>query len=233
MTVLLLKLAGPMQAWGDSSRFARRLTARQPTKSGILGLLAAAQGLRRTDPIEHLLDLKFGVRTDQPGRILSDFQTARSLDGKKTFPLSERFYISDAVFVAGIEGDTSLLQGLSEAIERPMFPLFLGRRSFSPTGNLLLGLRETGLVETLSQEPWHASAMYQNKHSQSGYMAPVSIDAEIATPNTAIGERTEFCRDVPISWNPEKREYAYREVRHYQFPLKESSLAHDPMEFLL
>ena len=55
MTTLLLRLAGPMQAWGDSSRFAQRHTRREPTKSGIIGMLAAAQGRRRTDGVEDLV----------------------------------------------------------------------------------------------------------------------------------------------------------------------------------
>ena len=41
MSVLLLRLAGPMQAWGDASRFTTRQTRTEPTKSGVLGLLAA------------------------------------------------------------------------------------------------------------------------------------------------------------------------------------------------
>ena len=76
MTVLLLRLAGPMQAWGDNSRFTRRDTRMIPTKSGVLGLLAAADGRRRTDPIEDLAGLRFGVRVDQPGQLQRDFQTA-------------------------------------------------------------------------------------------------------------------------------------------------------------
>ena len=42
--VLVLRLAGPLQSWGSSSRFTRRSTEAFPTKSGIVGLLAAAQG---------------------------------------------------------------------------------------------------------------------------------------------------------------------------------------------
>ena len=54
MTVLLLRLAGPMQAWGVKSRFTVRSTELAPTKSGVIGMLAAATGRRRTDPIEDL-----------------------------------------------------------------------------------------------------------------------------------------------------------------------------------
>ena len=70
MTVLLLRLAGPLQAWGVKSRFTVRSTELAPTRSGIIGMLSAAIGRRRTDPIEDLLSLRFGVRKDQPGRVI-------------------------------------------------------------------------------------------------------------------------------------------------------------------
>lgn len=104
MSVLLLRLAGPLQSWGSSSRFARRGTEIAPTKSGVIGLLAAAKGIRRTEPLTELLGLEFGVRLDQPGQILRDFQTARSLDGRHSYPLTYRFYLSDAAFLAGVSG---------------------------------------------------------------------------------------------------------------------------------
>ena len=47
MSVLLLRLAGPLQAWGSAARFVRRTTEIAPTKSGVLGLLAAAEGRPR------------------------------------------------------------------------------------------------------------------------------------------------------------------------------------------
>jgi len=42
MPTLLLRLAGPMQSWGLSSRFTIRDTSLEPSKSGVLGLLCAA-----------------------------------------------------------------------------------------------------------------------------------------------------------------------------------------------
>ncbi|NLE97041.1 MAG: type I-E CRISPR-associated protein Cas5/CasD, partial [Propionibacterium sp.] len=87
MAVLLLRLAGPMQSWGDSSRFTTRSTRREPTKSGVLGLLAAALGRPRTAEIADLAGLRFGVRVDQPGKVMVDFQTAQDERGRP-MPLS-------------------------------------------------------------------------------------------------------------------------------------------------
>lgn len=123
MTVLLLRLAGPLQSWGTSSRFVHRGTDRAPSKSGVIGLLGAAQGLRRTDPLGELLQLQVGVRVEQAGTMERDFQTARPVDGSKPMPLSYRFYLADAVFLVAVEGEDGLLGGLEQphvpAVPRP------------------------------------------------------------------------------------------------------------------
>ena len=90
MAVLLIRLAGPMQAWGDSSRFARRTTRHEPTKSGIVGLIASALGRSREDSIDDLAQLELAIRTEQPGNVIRDFQTERPMDGGKPMPLSHR-----------------------------------------------------------------------------------------------------------------------------------------------
>ena len=41
MSVLLLRLSGPMQSWGVQSRFTVRDTGLEPSKSGVVGLIAA------------------------------------------------------------------------------------------------------------------------------------------------------------------------------------------------
>ena len=64
MATLLLRLAAPLQSWGADSKFETRKTNREPTKSGIIGLLAAALGLRRDDAagLARLNGLHFAVR---------------------------------------------------------------------------------------------------------------------------------------------------------------------------
>ena len=82
---LLLRLAGPLQSWGISSRYASRDTGAEPSKSGVIGILAAALGLpRETDlsavriagngPFD-LTRLRMGVRVDCEGVPGYDFQT--------------------------------------------------------------------------------------------------------------------------------------------------------------
>ncbi len=76
--VLLLRLEGPLQSWGLRARWDVRDTHTEPTKSGIVGLLACALGYPKGDPrMESQLyqGLLFGVRVDKPGNIRKDYQT--------------------------------------------------------------------------------------------------------------------------------------------------------------
>jgi len=229
VSVLLLRLAAPLQSWGDNSRFSRRETRQEPTKSGVLGLLAAAQGRRRSDPVEDLARLSFGVRLDQPGRLVRDFQTARSLDGLRTMPLSYRYYLADAVFLAAVAGDAELLAGLDEAVRAPSFALFLGRRSCPPTGAVTLGLREDDLETALRREPWQAAPWYR-KTQQDQVRLQILRDAETpATPG-------ELVRDHPVSFSPIRREYGWRTVAELPPELvhndQGSGRRHDPFAAL-
>jgi len=86
--ILLLRLEGPMQSWGVRSRWSRRDTDPEPTKSAIIGLLGCAAGILRpdwhskpkADPDRTLEQwdkaLRFGVRVDRPGTIETDYHTA-------------------------------------------------------------------------------------------------------------------------------------------------------------
>lgn len=226
-STLVLRLAGPLQSWGSRSRFVRRETEQAPTKSGVIGLLAAAQGLRRTDSLTDFFGLRFGVRTDQPGRLVRDFQTARSLDGSKVMPLSYRYYLADAVFVAVIAGDDTLLRGLDEAVRRPHFPLYLGRRACAPAGPISLGIRSSSLVEALRDEPWQASKW----HRRTVHANPVPLLViRDAAPDD---EEVETMRDEPHSFDPRRREYGWRTVVRDQVevahPDPPAVRRHDPL----
>ena len=73
MSTLLLRLAAPLQAWGINSKFDIRKTEREPSKSGVVGLLAAALGRRRDESLDDLTALTFGIRSDKEGELLKDF----------------------------------------------------------------------------------------------------------------------------------------------------------------
>lgn len=206
MSVLLLRLAAPLQSWGASSRFVHRATRPEPTKSGVLGLIAAAQGRRRTDPVEDLVQMTFGVRVDQPGRLIRDFQTARHPESSKPLPLSYRYYLGDAVFLAGVQADHALLEGIREAIESPAFPLYLGRRSCPPTGRVALGIRDGDLRDVMRTEAWQAASWHQRT------VRAASVGLEFLRDALSPDEVGETVRDEPISFSQEKRDYGWRTV---------------------
>src|SRR4051794_39949025 len=103
MPTLLLRLSGPMQSWGTRSRFDDRDTERLPSKSGVIGLLCAAQGRPRLAQIEDLAALRMGVRADRAGILATDYHTAqnvaRASSGTKDTEPSRRHYLADAVFL--------------------------------------------------------------------------------------------------------------------------------------
>ncbi|MGH3757664.1 type I-E CRISPR-associated protein Cas5/CasD [Actinophytocola sp.] len=238
MTALLLRLAAPLQSWGTGSRFVRRNTDRMPSRSGIIGLLAAARGIRRTDPLEDLLALRIGVRVDQPGQLERDFQTAHTRDGATAMPLSYRFYLADAVFAVAVEGDPALLEGLRGALRRPVFPLFLGRRSCPPAGRLDHDLHDGDVLQVLQRAPWLASRHVQKNHHDSHITLTVVHDCPPHTPGSQV------VRDDPITFDPRHRQYGWRTVIHtrtrvpnlHHQPATSPDLAcvdpHDPMTLL-
>jgi CRISPR-associated protein Cas5/CasD, subtype I-E/ECOLI len=183
---LLIRLAAPLQSWGSDSKFDTRRTEREPTKSGVIGLCACALGRKRTESIEDLASLRFGVRTDNPGELLVDFQIGKT--AKDPF-LSHRHYLSDASFTAALEGNEELLREIDAALRSPEYPLFLGRRSCPPTLPITRGLTDQPLESALCD----------------GSGKVVLIDSVSVT---ALRRR-----DAPISYSQARREYAIRSIQ--------------------
>ncbi|MBS3976178.1 MAG: type I-E CRISPR-associated protein Cas5/CasD [Syntrophomonadaceae bacterium] len=234
MSTLLLRLAAPMQSWGMDSKFERRYTERCPTKSGVIGLVAAALGRRRNESIEDLSALRFGVRIDQEGALLRDYHTSKSSEHPYE---SNRYYLSDAVFLAGLEGDEKFLSDIEQALSFPVFPLFLGRRSCPPEGRVSLGIRKgKALLEALQEEPLLISD-WAKKKEPSGEPSKKSlrIVADATEEDTAV----YYQRDMPISFDQTHRRFGFRRVFEYKLHSGSDSLnrhtstpgitAHDPM----
>lgn len=216
MSTLLLRFAGPLQAWGADSRFDVRRTNREPTKSGVIGLIASALGLRRDAPLDELNRLYFGVRVDREGVLLRDLHTVRK--DKNTSYMTTRYYLSDAVFLIGLHSDDeALMQRLEHAVRNPAHPLFLGRRSCPPEGRVCLGLRQMPLEEALKSEP----SLIPPKPPKPG--EPQRARIVLDDPHG-----TARLNDLPVSFSPYNRQYAYRAAREMwnTFPAND---AHDPM----
>lgn len=219
MSTLLLRLAGPMQSWGADSKYNYRRTNREPTKSGVLGLLAAALGCRRDDvqALQELSTLRFGVRVDLEGTALQDFQMVHGKKSKDD-TLTYRDYLCDAIFVAGLEGSRELLERLQKAVRNPVYPLFLGRRSCPPVGPICLGIAEEPLEAALQTVPWQLPHWRRRS-------AAKKIRMVLETEHSYAA-----LRDVPISFSPIKREYGYRNIREVWMTVPDAYAAeHDPM----
>jgi len=226
MSVLLLRLSGPMQSWGLNSHFTERDTAREPTKSGVIGLLCAALGKPRQeragDGFPALADLaapRMGVRVDKEATVRRDFHTAgggKWLDGdygvakasgaKGETVISNRHYLADAVFLVGLEGDGVLLATLDHALAHPVWPLFLGRKSFVPGEPIWLKdglLAAKSLEESLRSFPCLLAGRALAKEPP-----PVRFVMECRA-----GEEGETRQDVPLSFQLGARSHGVRRVR--------------------
>jgi CRISPR system Cascade subunit CasD len=222
MSTLLLRLAGPMQSWGTQSRFTIRDSGLEPSKSGVIGLLCAALGKPRTEEagaseptLEELARLRMGVRVDREGRLLVDYHTAGGTHRRgETYGVvradgtpggtvvSQRYYLADADFLVGLEGDTALLAALDAALARPRWPLYLGRKSFVPGLPVRLpdappegpGLRQASLEDALRSFPWRAE-----------------VDRVRVVLDVDYTSASEVRQDWPLSFS--KRRFAVRHVR--------------------
>jgi len=213
MATMLLRFAAPLQSWG-TDKFERRGTENIPTKSGVVGLLAAALGRRRSecDDMHDLLSLRFGVRVERSGGLLRDFHTAKSATDAY---VTNRYYLSDAVFLVALEGDEVLLNDLAKALRSPAFPLFLGRRSCPPEGKVFIKiLMKKNFREALEEAE---SLAPENKTNISERR--IVLDAE-------PGDKDVYQqRDVPLSFNQTRRRYGFRRVTE---PRRQEP-DHDPM----
>ena len=155
MRFLLFTLYAPMGSFGEIAVGERRMSWARPGRSAILGLVAAAQGVERTDETAHQrleAGLYYAVRTDAPGRPLLDYHTAQTPKARKgrTFAtrreelksddlntvLSAREWRADACFTVALwprPGETADLDTIAGDLRHPRFVLYVGRKS-APLG---------------------------------------------------------------------------------------------------
>jgi len=181
---LIFRIYGAMASWGDIAVGEYRPTFDHPSKSAIMGMVAAALGIRR-DEEDRLRELGTGyrlaIRIDEPGILLRDYHTAQvppSGKGRnrRTFPtrkaelsvskedlntiLSTRDYHCDAIYTVCLwsVGSPSPypLTTLKEHLEHPVFTLYLGRKSCPLSLPLQPQIIQGGsLAEVLSVVPFN------------------------------------------------------------------------------
>jgi len=151
---LVFRLYGPMASWGDIAMGEYRPSFAHPSKSAVIGLLAAALGIRR-DEEERQKDFAdsctYAVQVDAMGNLLRDYHTvqvpssgigqnrkifltrrAELAETELNTILSSRDYRCDAFYTVATsfnDGAPYSAQQLAEALRRPVFTLYLGRKS--------------------------------------------------------------------------------------------------------
>lgn len=155
---LAFLIDAPLQSWGASSKFQRRETESWPTKSALVGVLAAALGIDKhahdeTAKLAPLAALCFSVfRWPKHALVtrLTDFHTigggydkTNSLE-KLHIPckagdgspfgtvITRRTYLTDARFIALFQGDSVTLQETAAALLDPVWGVWFGRKTCIP-----------------------------------------------------------------------------------------------------
>lgn len=158
MDLLLFQLHGPMASWGDIAVGDYRGTNVSPGESAVLGIVAAALGIDRADDDAQwgLRDeLSVVVATLNSGALLRDYHTVQapsraSLTGRPHATrrdelaiakgdlhtiISTRDYRTGAWCVVAMQArarSSRSLSDIADAIRRPRYVLYLGRKSCPP-----------------------------------------------------------------------------------------------------
>ncbi|HXK57076.1 MAG: type I-E CRISPR-associated protein Cas5/CasD [Gammaproteobacteria bacterium] len=148
---LLFQLYGAMASWGDTAVGEFRPSHSHPTRSAVLGLVAAALGIRQHEE-EQLQALenscRVAVRLDWPGEAMRDYHTTQvppqqrkvrhytrrdELKADKLHTiLSQRDYRTDSAATIALTSKNEpsfKLQQIADKLQRPELPLYLGRKS--------------------------------------------------------------------------------------------------------
>jgi len=159
---LVFQLQAPLASWGDVAVGQYRGSRDSPGAAALVGLIAAALGVRRDDEAAHaaLRDgYAFAVGTIAAGDLLRDYHTAQvpgraELKGRPhrtrrdelRLPrhdlntiLSTRDYRQGGAWVVGVQPMANAphdLTRLVQALREPRFALYLGRKSCPPAAPL-------------------------------------------------------------------------------------------------
>ena len=181
-------------------------------------------GRSRETAVDDIASLRFGVRKDQPGRMITDYHTAHippKAHNKDGAYVTYRQYLSDAIFLVALEGKKEQLEEIRDALINPVYPPYLGRRSCPPSGRMFLEIVEGDVEKVLNEYEWQASDWYKKK-------MPKFISLEIVTDS--ISRETQVW-DFPTSFNRNHRQFKNRFVKHWWTPqMIENSLGKNPID---
>lgn len=205
---ILLKLKGPLQAWGTSSNFETRHTDDYPSKSGVIGILAASLGYKRDEEekLKKLNELDFAVRIDQAGVLLRDYHIAQKIKANGSLDrnyVTNRYYLSDAIFLVALShNNDDFINEIYESLKKPYFQSFLGKRSCPINYDFIMGLYKEDPIELLKKTDWQANKL--NRLTKSNRLK-ICGDSKIIN-----NSREKLRKDKVISFSQRERKFDYR-----------------------
>lgn len=213
MATLLLQLVGPLQSYGSENAIRTRPTGKEPTKSAVIGILAAALGYDKNELsvdnengyLQKLNSLRMGVRVDQEGTMLSDFQTIEyafqksEKKIKKNREVIRKIYLQDAKFLVGMESDDKdYLETLLKALIRPGRGLYLGRRCCVASRHIAIGIVDKPLEDALKEHGPLSEELSSDK-------LRMVVETKQKNPK-------KIAKDVPLSCGTFDRRFGYRSI---------------------
>lgn len=228
MKHLTLYLRAPLQSWGASSKFGDRGTIDAPTRSGLLGLIAAACGIDKNDEardrewLARTTKLSLTILAFRRGDRMTDYHTVGArydkddpwqrrmvpvtADGKpRGTDLTHRDYLVDSVFGAIITGDDALVAEMAAALANPVWGVWLGRKSCIPTEPVFAGVFESAETARIAlADRWRRSL------ERSGKTVGQTMTTAFSVVEALPGEADETVLDIPVSFA--KREFHARGV---------------------
>ncbi|MGQ4514263.1 type I-E CRISPR-associated protein Cas5/CasD [Streptomyces sp. DW26H14] len=242
MSGFLLRLAGPLQSWGERSAFSPvRDTAPFPTRSALIGLFAAAEGIGRDDGgLDRYASLRLTVRVDRPGTTITDYHTvggglpkartaATSGGGNKgAAVVTRRQYLSDAVFVVAATGADETVSPLARALQHPHWAPYLGRRSCPPDEPFVLRSHiDDPDKELLTRVP--LSRRPPARHGiDTVDVTFLREQPTAARPETQLD--TIDVNDIPLSFAPHSRSHGARRLYRSVEPLPQELTGPQPTQ---
>lgn len=188
MEYLVFRLYGPLASWGEAAVGETRPSASYPGRSAIIGLLAAALGIRRSDQnLQNELrdQVLVAIKQYTPGILLKDYHTAQvpgrgfkmrlstrrdELSAPKpdlNTILSSREYRCDGYWVTAIRlhpDSRWSLEELAGALLRPVYQPYLGRKSCPLAAPMMPRIvRASGVREALDENFSQLSALREQE----------------------------------------------------------------------
>lgn len=208
---LAMRLEGPLQSWGSSSQFNRRLTDMLPTRSAVTGMICAALGLERGSEEEryflercnalHMLAVALPRQSRNRTlsvRRLEDYHTVqntRKASGSlKDCHITRRQYLLDAAFRVFLSGERDTLTEAAAALQNPVWGVWLGRKACIPSAPVFVGL-------------------YDDEAEAVQACLPDALERYVSARDaTSFAEGDDSVPDMPLSFHSSERRFALRRI---------------------